>query len=70
MLQRFLHCHGSLTIGLADERGDRHVLQRRLLHVQLEFFEVFVRGLGDDFHVFAECAAGLRPNRLRALQHL
>ena len=70
VLERLLHRDSSLSSGLADECGDRHVLQRRLLHVQLEVFEVFVSGLGNDFHVFAERVASLRPERLRALQHL
>ena len=67
MLQRFLDRHGSLSFRLVDEGGDRHALERNLLHVQLEGFEVFVRRLGDDLHVLTERLAGLRPKSLRAL---
>ena len=43
MLERFLHCRGVLVSGSTDELCDRHVSQSRILQVQLEFLEVFVR---------------------------
>ena len=68
VLQCFLHRDTSLRLRLADECRNRHVLNRCPL--QVESFEIFVRGVSEDLHVLAERVAGLRPKDFRALEHL
>ena len=67
MLQRFLHRRGTLGSGSTDELCDRHVLQSRILQVQLEVLEVVVSGLGKHSHVLLESLANLLPECFRAL---
>ena len=62
MVMRFLHSRGALRSGLADEPCDRRVLQNRVLHIQLEVFEVFAGGLGEHSHVLFESVAVFSQN--------
>ena len=66
-LQSVLNRHSSLNSSLADECGDRHVLERSRLQVHLDVLELFVCCLGDRVHVCAEFGARLRQKYFRAL---
>ena len=51
VLQRLLHCRGSLVPRGGDQACDRCVLQHRLLQIRLESLEVFVLGLREHLNV-------------------
>ena len=50
--------------------GDRHVVNRCALQVEVNGLKVFDGRLCGDLHVIGERVAGLRPEKFRALYHL